>query len=201
MTSNLYLLSPNLAKSINDHTATLEMVLMDPSSYVLFKTNCQQLTNFFSTNAKELLLYAFSATRTQLSDSAFDIITTGHIGLLQEIASNDLINEVIIEILSEISPENPTYIQLSRIADIISIIFTVDLSNFQVYFPNKEIEIKKLQQKVPKQRRRRSSFFSKFRSQRREKAKYDKLQSKKYFSFEFLYIFRNTFNILNEFDI
>ena len=159
MTSNLYLLSPNLAKSINDHTATLEMVLMDPSSYVLFKTNCQQLTNFFSTNAKELLLYAFSATRTQLSDSAFDIITTGHIGLLQEIASNDLINEVIIEILSEISPENPTYIQLSRIADIISIIFTVDLSNFQVYFPNKEIEIKKLQQKVPKQRRRRSSFF------------------------------------------
>lgn len=185
---DLCLLSPDLAKKIDDHSATIEMVLTDPSVYSLFKMNCQPLINFFILNTKQLLLYSLSPTRTQESDAAFDIITTGHIGLLQEIASNDLINEVIIEILSEISPENPTDFQLSRIADVISIVFTVDLSNFQVYFPNKEIEIKKLYTKVPKDRKYKSTFFSKFRSKKKQKAKFDKLQNKKYFSFEFLYI-------------
>ena len=84
MTSNLYLLSPDLAKKIENHAVTIEMILMDQSVYTLFKMNCQQLTNFFCTNCKQLLIYSFSPIRTQISDTAFDIITTGHIGLLQE---------------------------------------------------------------------------------------------------------------------
>lgn len=187
MTSNLYLFSPDLAKCIDDHTATIEIVLSEPSVCGIFKMNCEALTNFFCLNAKQLLLYAFSKTRTHLSDSAFNIITAGHIVLLQEIASNDLINEAIIEVLSEDSPDGPSDFQLSRISDVISTIFTVDLSNFQVYFPNKEIEIKKIHSKI-KEPKRKFKFFSKFKTKKSQKAKFEKLQHKKYFSFEFLYI-------------
>ncbi|OHT02104.1 hypothetical protein TRFO_07302 [Tritrichomonas foetus] len=125
MTSLLSQLSPELEKSLSNKTATIDSVLLNPSVVTFFKMNCEPLTLFFCHHAKSLLHSALSHERSDISDTAFEIITAGHIRLFHEIIHKKVMSEVALEVLS--NSDGPTEIQLSRLSDIISFIFAMQI--------------------------------------------------------------------------
>ena len=107
-------------------TLELESILLLPTMNSFFKMNFKPLIDFFCDNSYSLISLAVSEKRSDICDSAFNVVTAGHIQLSQIIIDNDDLKNAVLEILTN---KNPSDFQLSRVADVISAIFSLDVQN------------------------------------------------------------------------
>lgn len=179
MLSILSQLFPNLDQQLRNKTATMQSILSNPDILSIFRLNCDILTDFFCSHSRELLAYAMDSEKTLISDSAYNLIFTGHFQLMKSIIDNNFLNEVTLEVLSQAEVKGgPTSIQLSRIAEIITFFFSVDLSSLQITFdPKEEHQIIKKSAHAPF--KSKFSFISVFREK-------NVIKPAQFFSCEFL---------------